>query len=310
MRATNAQKIGKIQIDDLSALLAVSESGSFRQASLHLEIGQSAISRRVHKIEEALGVSLFERNRSGARLTIAGWRFVDSIRAVNDDLYAAVKAAQHAGIGNNGQLRIGLIASLSRGILRNVINDFRQRHPRVQITFLESDRSDLMTRLSHRSIDVVHAATCASAGLGDALELINEPVYLALPEEHRLADKKQVSWREIIDEAFVVSTHEPGPEISDYLQRKISDLGQRANIRHHRLDREGIMNLVGLGLGISLVAEHWTGVNYPNVVFRRVGDNDERVPFSLTWCPNNDNPALRRFLSLARVHAKAHAVPS
>ena len=43
---------------------------------------------------------------------------------------------------------------------------------------------------------------------------------------------------------------------------------------------------------------------------RAVGMKTNACPFSLTWCPHNDNPALRRFLSLARVHAKAHAAPS
>lgn len=310
MRNCISRTIGLLNLHDFQVLLAVSELGSFRKASMKLGLGQSTVSRRVQKIEDALGVSLFERNRTGAKLTNAGWRFIDNIRPLNDELNAAVEAAQFAGVGDNGELRIGLIASLSRGALREVMSEFVRQFPRVQMTIIEADRSELMMLLNHRSIDVVHAAGSVVGKPGDVFTLVEEPIYLALPEGHRLATHKQVQWHEIIDESFVVSAQEPGPEISDYLQRKISDLGQRANIRHHRLDREGIMNLVGLGLGISLVAEHWTGVNYPNVVFRRVGDNDERVPFSLTWCPNNDNPALRRFLSLARVHAKAHAVPS
>ena len=70
------------------------------------------------------------------------------------------------------------------------------------------------------------------------------------------------------------------------------------------------MNLVGLGLGVSLVADHWRGVSYPGVVFVPIGEEDERVPFSLTWRPENDNPALRRFLSLARAAAKGAFSPA
>ena len=103
---------------------------------------------------------------------------------------------------------------------------------------------------------------------------------------------------------FVVSAREPGPEIHDYIVRRVSDLGRRARVERHRLGREGIMNLVGLGLGVSLVADHWRGVGYPGVVFVPIGEKDERVPFSLSWRPENDNPALRRFLSLARAAAK------
>ena len=67
------------------------------------------------------------------------------------------------------------------------------------------------------------------------------------------------------------------------------------------------MSLVSLGFGASLVADHWRGVQYPNVTFVPIGDEDERLPFSLVWRPENDNPALRRFVSLARVHARRAA---
>ncbi|WP_171173639.1 LysR family transcriptional regulator [Ruegeria sp. HKCCD8929] len=304
------RQCGQICFGDLAVLMAVAEAGSFRRASTIANLGQSSVTRRIQKIEDLLGVSLFERSPIGARLTFVGSRFVDNIRAISGDLCVAVRTAQSAGVSSNGQLRIGLIASLSLGALRELILTFVHKYPDVEISFTEADRSDLLTRLSHRELDVLHAAGCLSENLGDTLMLTQEPIYLALSDTHVLASKCRVLWSDVDDATFVVSTLEPGPEIRDYILRQVSNLGRQAKIQQHRLDREGIMNLVGLGLGISLVAEHWTGVAYPNVVFRRIGGDDERIPFSLTWRPENDNPALRRFLSLARVHAKAHAAPS
>ena len=105
----------------------------------------------------------------------------------------------------------------------------------------------------------------------------------------------------------MVSAAEPGPEIHEYLIRRLADLGRSPIVMQHRIGREGIMNLVGLGLGVSLVADHWLGVQYPNVAFVPIGAEDESVQFSLVWRPENDNPALRRFVSLARAHAKKAA---
>lgn len=68
------------------------------------------------------------------------------------------------------------------------------------------------------------------------------------------------------------------------------------------------MNLVGLGFGVSLVPDHWRGDQYPNVIFVPIGDVGETVPLSLTWRPENDNPALRRFISLARIEARRNGV--
>jgi len=59
-------------IYDVEAVLAVAESGSFRKAGQLLGIGQSAVTRLIQKLEDALGVSVFERSPTGARLTTAG----------------------------------------------------------------------------------------------------------------------------------------------------------------------------------------------------------------------------------------------
>ena len=142
---------------------------------------------------------------------------------------------------------------------------------------------------------------------GDSTLLIKEPIYVALQRDDPLAEQSRLSWDDAREARFLVSAAEPGPEIHEYLIRRLADLGRRPIVMRHRIGREGIMNLVGLGLGVSLVAEHWCGVSYPGVVFRPVGGEDERVRFSLVWRPENDNPALRRFVSLARVHARKAA---
>ena len=165
--------------------------------------------------------------------------------------------------------------------------------------------SDLVVSKIFRTFDEAMAPTVSFGP-----ELAEEPIYVALHEDDPLSNQAQLSWDDVREARFLVSTAEPGPEIHHYLIRRLADLGRRPRVARHRLGREGIMNLVGLRLGVSLVAEHWCGVSYPGVVFRPVGEEDERVRFSLVWRPENDNPALRRFVSLARVHAKRNASPS
>lgn len=146
--------------------------------------------------------------------------------------------------------------------------------------------------------------------IGDGFILVQEGLHVAVHCESRLARRKRLDWEDIAARRFVVSSYEPGPEIHDYLVRKISDLDRRARVRRQRLGREGIMTLVGVGFGMSLVADHWRGVRYPNVSFVPIGDETDCIPFSLTWRLENDNPALRRFISLARIEAKRAAASS
>jgi hypothetical protein len=68
--------------------------------------------------------------------------------------------------------------------------------------------------------------------------------------------------------------------------------------------RETLMHLVALGLGVSLTSEATIASSFPEVSFRPIVGDDESVQFSAVWLSGNDNPALRRFLSLARSQAK------
>ena len=69
------------------------------------------------------------------------------------------------------------------------------------------------------------------------------------------------------------------------------------------------MHLVALGFGISFISEAGTATRYPEVVFRPLATADDVVPYSAVWLPGNDNPALRRFLSLARSMSSRQLVP-
>ena len=64
------------------------------------------------------------------------------------------------------------------------------------------------------------------------------------------------------------------------------------------------MHLVGMGLGVSLTSEATIATPFPKVVFRPIAGDGELIQFSAAWLPHNDNPALRRFLSQARVASR------
>ncbi|MEM9963533.1 MAG: LysR family transcriptional regulator [Pseudomonadota bacterium] len=300
------------QIDarDLEILLTVAETCSFRKAGQRLDLGQSAVSRRVHKLEELLGVSLFERRPTGARLTVAGSEFVACASAVYENLKAAVARAQSNAVAGEGELRIGTMSSFSNGPQRALIKAFVERHPAVRLSFLECERRQMMTMLGHRTLDVVITVGETSRENGDGLVLAYAPVYLAVASDSSLARAGRLNWADVAEEEFLVSARESGPDVHDYIVRQITGFGRGASITRHHLCRDGVMNLVGLGFGVTVIGDHAAGAKYPNVTLVPIGNGNDRVPFSLTWRPENDNPALRRFLSLARIEAKKNGALS
>lgn len=301
--------VQKVDARDLEILLAVAEACSFRKAAQKLHIGQSAVSRRVQKLEDLLGVSLFERRSTGARLTYAGSEFVACSSAIFENLKAAVAQAQTAGIATGGKLKIGSMASFSNGPQRELIKTFVQRHPGVDLDFVECERQHMMTMLGHRTLDVVLSVGEPLPENGDGFVLVRAPVYVAVASSEPWADAERLRWSDLTDALFLVSARESGPDIHDYIVRQSTELGRTASIARHQVSRDGIMNLVGLGLGVTVVGDHAAGARYPDVQLVPIADNED-IPFSICWRPENDNPALRRFISLARIEARKNGLPA
>lgn len=298
-----------MDVADLIAVRAVASSCSFRRAAESLGVRQSTLSRRVRRLEDELGVSLFERRPSGARLTYAGRRFLKASTAALDLLEEACASAGLAGVGGSGQLRIGLHASIARGFVFKVMELFRSRHAEVAIEVTEGRPEEHARALREHRLDV--AFLTGERPFGDlAVEhLWTERVALVLPVSHRLARGGRFDWAMLSTERFIVSRDEPGPEIRDWLTARLGALGRRPDIRAHAVGRETLMVLVALGLGLTVVGEAATGVRYPGVAVRLLEDSADWLPFSAVWSYENDNPALRRFLSIARTHRNGRQAP-
>ncbi|MGE0773750.1 MAG: LysR substrate-binding domain-containing protein, partial [Sphingomonadaceae bacterium] len=97
--------------------------------------------------------------------------------------------------------------------------------------------------------------------------------------------------------------HPPGPEVHDYVVRRVADYSHYPVIERRGVQQETLMSMVGMGFGISLVSEGWVALGIPGVVMRPLAEDADIVPFSAIWSPNNDNPVLRRFISAAHVMA-------
>jgi hypothetical protein len=136
----------------------------------------------------------------------------------------------------------------------------------------------------------------------DRLHLWDERVLVAMPRVHRLADFAAVSWEDLRTERFIVSEADPGPEIHDYLVKHLAGLGHHPSVERHGVSRDNLMNLVSFGGGLTLTSEATVGANFPGVVYKSLAG--ELLPFCAFWSPRNDNPALRRMLSLARIMSK------
>jgi DNA-binding transcriptional LysR family regulator len=90
----------------------------------------------------------------------------------------------------------------------------------------------------------------------------------------------------------------------DHLITRLTQMGYNPSVQRLDVGRETFMHLVALGLGLSLTSEAMVATQFPEVTFRPIAGDAAKIPFGAVWLPTNDNPAFRRFLSLARSLAR------
>ncbi|MEP9355705.1 LysR family transcriptional regulator [Xanthobacter sp. KR7-65] len=283
----------------LHAIVAL-EQRSFHRAADVIGIDQSVVSRRIRALEDELGVSLFERGRAGVRPTRAGKEFIDQAKSVLSDLDYAVKSARSAGTGAKGQLRIGFLCSLGSGFLRDLVVEFARSHSSVNIEMAYGGPRDHIPRVRDGSMDIAFFTGFPTLPDCDVELLWYERVYCVLPEDHQLASVEALSWPGLENEKFIVSSEEPGPEIHEYLIRRLAAVGFRPQVKRVAVCRESLFHLVAMGFGVTLTSDSAIATPFRGVQFKLIADDRDTLPTVGVWLSSNDNPALRRFISLAR----------
>jgi DNA-binding transcriptional LysR family regulator len=289
-------------IRQLRYAIAAADHGSIYCAARALDVEQSTLSRSIHRLERAIGTTLFKRTRSGVTMTVAGACFVRSARpmvASADRMLANMRAA---GQGRAGSLIVGHNSSVSAGNLRATILAWRERNPDVDVHSAERDRSTLLAGLDAGEVDIAIL-------LGDAKhkgyrsELFwSERILVAVPAKHALAQMEIAHWTDLRGEQFILPFADPCTDIRDMLLGRLSRTGTPPDIRLSQTSRETVMSLLGAGERLSIVCEGSIGVQYPDLVYRPI--HGEQGPaltcYSGYWRDDNSNPPLKRFLSFIR----------
>lgn len=284
----------------LRYVLAAAEMMSFSAAARALKTKVSTVSRRIGKFEDDVGVSLFERTSAGVCLTGAGERFLSEVVPAIQAIEMALHHADAAGRVETGRVRIGIMTTLAGGFLRELIASFEQQHQGVFLDIRTGGRREHLLRIRSREIDIAFVTGNASPDDCDGAELWQERVHVAMARSHPLAGRDSIDWPDLRDEKFIVTTQEPGPEVHDYIVRRIADYSTYPKVSYRPVDQETLMHRVALVKGITVVSEGWTSVSFPDLALRPLIAPEDIVPFSAIWSPLNDNPALRWFISFAR----------
>ena len=293
-----------IDIPKIRYFLAATEHLNYARAALALGVSSSTLSRQIHRLEDSLGVSLFERHRNGIRLTAAGRQFHASAQQFMFEFGRAIDNAARAGRAELGDLYVGVAPSILRGPLESFLNLYRRLLPDVEIRCLEGEYASLILALREHRVDVAvgYPDLDGNAGIR-VMPLWREQLYVALPKGHVLAKRGSITWDQFENQDVVVRGWTTPPNVYKELARR---LPKNICVIHHLVSSETLLGLVAAGFGLAVVTGSATAVSYPGVTFRPIRESDARVAIFAAWLDERDNPVKAKFVAELRAFAERH----
>lgn len=241
----------RLELRHLRVLCAIADAGSVSRAAAAVGISQPALTAQLHRIEKVLGGQVFHRHQLGVTPTPFG-RFVLS-RARSALVTVEELVATRAYDGDAAGLRIGGYATaILTGLLHRLfempgirITVHTEYSPRLLLDLLASGRLDVATLVDypgHRLPDLPAIGMCLIA---------TEPIFVALPADHRLADRDEVPLAELADDDWLVTPPDGGgwPE---YFYCACQESGFTPRVRHMMTEQHMIRAQIGEGRAISL----------------------------------------------------------
>ncbi len=282
--------------------IAAADHGSFYRAARALDVEQSTLSRAVLKLERSIGSELFIRTRAGVKITKIGRQFLLSARPMVANADRMIATTRAAGKGRAGNLTVGFNSSISAGNLRATLVSSQRDNPDVAIEGVEADRSVLFAGIDSGEIDIAILIGEVDRDDYRHVSFWSEHVYLAIPNNHELAEREIINWTDLREQRFVLPAADPGPDIRDMLIGRLWQSGGHPDVCLHPVSRETILSLLGETGMLSVGCEGVTGAHYPDVVYRPVqGEQGPAlVVYSGYWRADNANPVLKQFLGYVR----------
>jgi DNA-binding transcriptional LysR family regulator len=181
--------------------VAVAEELHFGRAAERLHIAQPSLSQQIRRLEAQLGVTLLERNSRNVELTDAGRILLKQGRKLLTDAQQAMRATREAGVE---RLRIGFYGSTANALLPETLKAVAARHPHAEVSVRELLFGSI-DEITDGEVDLAFTRFRPGQAELEIVVLTEEPRFLALPVEHRLAGRPAVSFGELADESFIVN---------------------------------------------------------------------------------------------------------
>jgi DNA-binding transcriptional LysR family regulator len=305
-----------MELRHLRYFIAVAEEGHITRAAERLRMQQPPLSQQIKAIERELDVQLFRRKPRGVELTDAGRAFLQDALATLARLDRGIDTTRRTARGEQGRICLGVTqTSPFHPFVPRVIRAFREAYPLVSVTLEEGNSDELVEHLRNERIDAAFIRMPPADAHGLVISaLLEEELVVALSEGHVLAQSDgrgnaALPFKALAGETFIAWGRPQGMGAYPTVIAACHAAGFNPRLAHEALRLASTLNLVAIGLGISIVPASMQSVQMDGLAYRRLKSSTPlTVPLMLASRRGDPSAVVRRYLDLVKRAAKDFSV--
>jgi LysR family hydrogen peroxide-inducible transcriptional activator len=240
-----------MNLRDLQYLVALAETGHFGEAAERCHVSQPTLSAQIKKLEEYLGVQLFERQPRKVTLTDVGRRVLERARRVTQEAEDIRELARASRDPLTGKLKVGLIPTIAPYLLPRVAARLRRQLPELQLMLYEYQTGPLLERLRAGELDLAILALPADTTGLETRSLFAESFLVAMPRNHRLTARKRLKPSDLAGETLLLL--EDGHCLRDQALEVCGNVPVAEDQDFRATSLETLRQMVAAGLGVTLI---------------------------------------------------------
>nr|WP_246175182.1 LysR substrate-binding domain-containing protein [Paracoccus limosus] len=236
---------------DLAYLIALADHRSFRLAAEVCNVSQPTLSTQIRRLEEELGVALFERAPRNLILTPAGEAAVRRARRIHDELRQMRDEASGHGAEGLTQLHLGVFPTLGPYLLPHILPGLTARFPKLALKLTEEKSAELLAQLIDGRLDAVILGQRVEDAHVTGTPLFREPFRLAVPAAHPLAGQPRVAASDLAGQKLMLL--EEGHCLRDQALDLCRQSGAEEYDGFRGTSLETLRHMVMAGMGLTLM---------------------------------------------------------
>lgn len=288
-----------MELRHLRYFVAVAQALNFTRAAEKLHTSQPSLSSQIRDLENCVGVPLLVRDKRKVALTAAGECFLQDALAILEQAENAKLRARKI-VQEDRQLTIGFVPSAEVNLLPKVLPMFRLRQPDTLIELVSLITTQQEEKIRRGELDVGLMRHPVYSPEIDYLELFDEPLVVVLPVDHPLAHEKEITAAQLDGVNFVSTGPVYSGSLAPIVKAWFAQENSQPNIVQVATNILVTMNLVGMGLGVTLIPGYMNNFNTGQVVFRPIAGNVPSIALLMAWKKGEMKPALRDFIAIVQ----------